>query len=85
MFLVTLLLAAAAFAVVRAVIRSFEQTCEVCVSFDGRTVCREAVGADREEATRIALRRACEFLAIDSAARQACEEREPDSILCADE
>jgi hypothetical protein len=80
--LVAALLFAGLFALFRAVIRSFEVTCEVCVTFDGRTVCREAVGADREEATRIAHRRACEFLAIDSAARRECVEREADSGVC---
>lgn len=80
--LVFVLLGAAAFALVRAVISSFQQTCEVCVTYQGRTVCREAVGSEPEEATRIARASACEFLTADPDAMRACVEREPDSAVC---
>ena len=71
-----------AIAVVRAVHRSFDHICEVCVAFHGRTVCREAVGATREEARAIALDRACAFLTADRAEQAACVETPPASTDC---
>jgi len=73
-------LAGAAF--VRAVLRSFDHACEVCASYGGRTVCREAVGATREEARTIALDRACAFLTADGEDREACLEAPPESADC---
>jgi hypothetical protein len=67
---------------VRAVFRSFDFTCEVCVTHGGRTVCREAVGSAPGEARAIALERACAFLATDRADRTACVESSPLSVDC---
>jgi len=72
----------AAVAVVRAVRRSFDHTCVVCVAHHGRTVCREAVGAGPEEARTIALERACAFLAADRADREACIAAPPERVAC---
>jgi len=69
-------------AAVRTVLRSFDATCEVCVTYRGRTVCREAVGARPELARAIALERACSFLAADRADRAACLEAPPESVDC---
>ncbi len=38
-------------------------SCEACVTFQGRTQCRSAVGPDREQATRTAIDNACAFVA----------------------
>ena len=83
--LVTVLLAIGVTALVRAVISSFNQTCEVCVTYQGRTICREAVGSERDEAVRIARERACEFLTSAAEAKRDCLELEPDSIRCEQE
>jgi len=82
LILVLALLCVAGFALVRAVISSFDQTCEVCVTFEGRTVCREAVGSEPEEATRVALESACAFLTADPEALRDCLENAPESVVC---
>ena len=83
---VALLLAVlTAIAMVRAVRRSFDHTCEVCVVFHGRTVCREAVGATREEAWTGARERACTFLTGDRAEQAACVKTPPASTDCRDD
>ena len=57
-------------------------TCEVCVTFDGRTVCREAVGRDRDSALRTARRHACDYLAVDPRSVEACLAAPPDTESC---
>ena len=69
-------------AMVRAVILAFNHTCAVCVTFHGRTACREAVGRDRDAAIRVALRHACESLAATERDLNACLARPPDSVGC---
>jgi hypothetical protein len=70
--LAVLLVALAVTALVRATLLSFDFTCEVCVTFGGRTACREAVGRDRESAILTARRHACGYLAADEAAVATC-------------
>jgi len=69
-------------AAVRAVLRSFDATCEVCVTHRGRTVCREAVGATADQARASAAERACAFLTTSREERAACLEAPPASVRC---
>jgi hypothetical protein len=80
--LVLVLLGVALTAVVRSVLVSFHSTCAVCVTFRGRTVCREAVGRDRESALRTARRHACGYLADGEADLAACLAAPSDSETC---
>ena len=50
---------------------------EVCVEFNGRTMCRPGAGATREEALRTVMRNACAFLASGMTQSMACERAEP--------
>jgi hypothetical protein len=52
-------------------------TCEVCLTFNGREVCREALGATEEEATRTAVDNACAQVASGMTASVACTTRTP--------
>lgn len=54
--------------------------CEVCVSFRGRSACRTAAGASREEAIRTATDNACSFLASGRTDSMACGRTPPTSI-----
>ena len=78
--LVFVLLGAGLTALVYGVVSSFRVTCEVCLTYGGRAVCRVAVGHSREEAARIARGRACDFLTADTAARDECLRMPADSI-----
>jgi len=77
-----LLSALGGYGLVRGVLRSFGNTCTVCVRHGGRTVCREAVAPTGEEARAIALRRACAFLTAEGAEREACVHAPPESVDC---
>jgi len=52
-------------------------SCEVCLVFNGRDVCREALGATEEEATRTAVDNACAQVASGMTASVACTTRTP--------
>ncbi len=54
--------------------------CEVCVSFRGRSACRVAAGATREEAIRTASDNACAFLASGRTDSMACGRTPPTRI-----
>ncbi len=54
--------------------------CEVCVSFRGRSACRVAAGATREEAIRTASDNACAFLASGRTDSMACGRTLPTRI-----
>ena len=75
-----LLVGLALAALIRAVVSSFEHTSVVCVTYRGRTVCREAVGSTRDDASRIALQRACDFVTADAQAYADCLQAGPDSV-----
>lgn len=51
--------------------------CEICLVFEGRQVCREALGADEQEATRTAVDNACAQVATGMTASVACTTRTP--------
>ncbi len=57
-------------------------SCEACVTFQGRTQCRSAVGPDREQATRTAIDNACAFLATGMTDSIRCANTPPDSVQC---
>jgi hypothetical protein len=59
-------------------------SCEVCVSFHGRTQCRSAAGPDREAATRTAIDNACGLLASGMADSISCSNTPPDSVRCSE-
>jgi hypothetical protein len=54
--------------------------CEVCVTFKGRSACRVAAGATREETIRTATDNACAFLASGRTDSMACGRTPPTSI-----
>ena len=53
---------------------------EVCVAFNGRTECRQAAGATRDEAIRTATDTACTMLASGMTDSIACGHTAPVSI-----
>lgn len=57
-------------------------SCEVCITFRGRTQCRSALGATREEATRTATDNACAFLASGMTDSVACTNTPPTRVSC---
>ena len=62
---------------------SFEHTCEVCMTFRGRTACREALGSTAEEATRTASDTACAVIgATGMTLSIECSNTRPDSVIC---
>ncbi len=54
--------------------------CEVCVTFNGRSACRVAAGATREETIRTATDNACAFLASGRTDSMACGRTPPTRI-----
>jgi len=70
-------------AIVCAVSTAYRESCEVCVTFHGRTQCRAAYGSTREEATRTATDNACAFLASGMTQVIQCQATRPDSVACA--
>lgn len=57
-------------------------TCEVCITYRGRTRCRTAAGATREEAVRTATDNACAFLASGMTESIRCTNTAPDRVTC---
>ena len=57
-------------------------SCDVCIEFKGRTLCRSASGATREEAQRTATDVACALLASTRTEGMACSRTPPKSIEC---
>ncbi len=54
--------------------------CEVCIAFRGRSACRTAAGATREEAVRTASDNACAFLASGRTDSMACGRTPPTRV-----
>ncbi|NIP16049.1 MAG: hypothetical protein GWM88_15480 [Pseudomonadales bacterium] len=52
------------------------------MTFNGRTVCRSAVGKDEREATSTAVQNACALLAGGMTQSIQCQNRAPDSVVC---
>ena len=57
-------------------------SCDVCIEFKGRTLCRTASGVTREEAQRTATDVACALLATTRTEGMACSKTPPKSIEC---
>jgi len=57
-------------------------TCEVCVTFNGRTQCRTASGADRKSAILAARDNACAFLITGKTEGFLCGQTEPRRVSC---
>ena len=56
--------------------------CEVCITFHGRTACREAAGPTREDAVRTATNNTCAFLASGMTDSVSCGGTPPTSVRC---
>jgi hypothetical protein len=56
--------------------------CELCVEFRGRTACRTAGAADRDEAIRAAVTTACAVLASGVTDGIQCDRTPPHSVRC---
>lgn len=69
---------------VYSVLQQAQVSCEVCVTFHGRTQCREAMGPDRDQAVKTAIDNACGFLASGMADGISCANTPPDSVTCED-
>lgn len=57
-------------------------TCEVCVTFGGRTRCRTASATKREDAVRTATDNACTFLSSGMTESMQCSRTQPDRVTC---
>ena len=61
----------------------FDQyTCEVCVTFKGRTQCRAASGASQEVAHQAAHDNACAFLVASKTDGFLCNQTQPTQVKC---
>lgn len=56
--------------------------CEVCITFDGETVCRTGRGRDQEAAVNSAQTAACAVLAIGREETIRCGNTQPTSVSC---
>jgi hypothetical protein len=71
--------------ILKAALTTLEHTCEVCKTFRGQTLCREAVGKTQEEATRTASDNACALLGARGMSLSVeCENTPPTSVTCSD-
>jgi hypothetical protein len=64
------------------VMRATKNTCEVCITYHGRTKCRSASGTTREEAIKTAAENACGFLASGMTESIQCTNTPPTSVTC---
>jgi len=78
----TVLTVLAAIAVGMAVRSSFQELCEVCVTFKGRTECREAWGRTKDDAVKTAQDNACGLLAGGMTDIISCSNTRPDRSVC---
>jgi hypothetical protein len=62
--------------------QSMSVSCEVCMTFQGRTACRTSIGAGEQEATTTAIQNACALIAAGMTQTIQCQNRPPDSIAC---
>ena len=56
--------------------------CEVCIEFNGRTQCRTAKGATKEEAIRTATENACALLTSGMTESIRCGRTPPSRVKC---
>ena len=59
-----------------------QYTCEVCVTFNGRTQCRTASGADQKTAKQTAQDNACAFLIASKTDGFLCNQIHPAQVTC---
>jgi hypothetical protein len=59
-----------------------QYTCEVCVTFNERTQCRTAAGADKQTATQTAHDNACAFLVTSKTDGFLCGQKPPSRLAC---
>lgn len=59
-----------------------ERQCELCVEFNGQTVCRSGAGATDTEARQAAQTAACAMLAFDMAQSIQCDRTVPKTEQC---
>jgi hypothetical protein len=57
-------------------------TCELCMEFEGRTVCRSASAEDRETALYGARMAACAVLSQGVTSGMQCDRTPPKSVVC---
>ena len=84
--IIGVLFAVATFAlIIRAGLTSFEETCEVCMTFRGHRQCREAKGKTRDEAIRTATDNACGLLGARGMSESIeCSNTPPTRVTCAE-
>jgi hypothetical protein len=68
--------------IVQAALRSRDTLCEVCITFRGRTQCREAYGPTQEAAIRTATDNACGLLASGMTDSIQCGKTPPTRTTC---
>jgi hypothetical protein len=59
-----------------------EVTCEVCVTFNGETVCRTGSARSREDAIETAQRSCCAVLSSGMTESIQCQATTPDRVSC---
>ena len=57
-------------------------SCQVCITYKGRTDCRAGTGATREEAQRTAVDVSCSLLASSMADGINCSNTPPTTVTC---
>ena len=62
--------------------RVAHQECRVCVTFNGRTLCRTAASGTEKAAIESAVTSACSGLASGMTESIKCENTRPDSVAC---
>jgi len=62
--------------------RVAHQECRVCVTFNGRTLCRTAASGTEKAAIESAVTSACSGLASGMTDSIKCENTRPDSVAC---
>ena len=67
-----------------AMLQQAKVTCDVCVTFHGKTECRTAAGPDREQAVRTAVDNACGLLTSGMTNSINCSNTPPDSVSCSE-
>ena len=71
--------------IIKAALTSFQYNCEVCMTFRGQTLCREAKGKTREETVRTATDNACALLGARGMSQSIeCSNTPPASVTCGD-
>ena len=71
--------------IIKASLASFQYTCEVCMTFYGQTLCREAKGKARDETVRTATDNACALLGARGMSQSIeCSNTPPTSVTCDD-